>query len=61
MRRNERIWGSAVNRLKRIGGKLMIDENTPEFTEVGYDEPMRHMEDDLDVIARREVEEYRRG
>lgn len=39
----------------------MIDENTPEFTEVGYDEPMRHMEDDLDVIARREVEEYRRG
>lgn len=31
----------------------MIDENTPEFTEVGYDEPMRHMEDDVDVIARR--------
>lgn len=37
--------------------KHVIDDTTPEFTEVGYDEPMRHMEEDIDVIARREIEE----
>ncbi|WP_210239944.1 hypothetical protein [Mesorhizobium sp. B2-2-1] len=43
----------------RKNGKRSIDESTPGFTEVGYDEPMRHMEDDIDVIARREIEENR--
>lgn len=46
-------------KLVRKNRKLSIDEDTPEFMEIGYDEPMRHMEEDIDVIARREVEESR--
>ncbi len=48
-----------TTKLIRRHSKLVIDESTPEFTEVGYDEPMRHMDEDLDVIARRELEETR--
>lgn len=48
-----------AHKLVRKDGKLVIDESTPEFTEVGYDEPMRHMDEDLDVLARREIEETR--
>lgn len=47
------------HKLTRKNGKRMIDETTPEFTEVGYDEPMGHIEEDIDVIARREIEEAR--
>lgn len=39
----------------------VIDENTPEYTEACYDEPMRRMEEDVDVIARREAENMRKG
>lgn len=48
-------------KMTRRNGKWMIDETTPEFTEVGYDEPMKHMEEDIDVIARREIEEAYSG
>lgn len=48
-----------MHKLIRKDGKLTLDEGTPEFTEVGYDEPMRHIEEDLDVLARREIEETR--
>ncbi|WP_287353537.1 hypothetical protein [Mesorhizobium sp.] len=46
-----------ANKLLRKDGKLMIDESTPEFTEVGYDEPIRHVDEDIDVIVRREIED----
>ena len=49
------------HKLVRKNGKWIIDETTPEFTEVGYDEPMEHMEEDIDVIARREIEEANSG
>lgn len=45
------------HKLVNKNGKRVIDDTTPEFTEVGYDEPMRHMEEDIDVIVRREIEE----
>ncbi|MBZ9973493.1 hypothetical protein LB521_27830 [Mesorhizobium sp. BR-1-1-8] len=45
-----------TSNLVRRNGKIVIDDTAAEFTEVGYDEPMRHMEDDIDVIARREIE-----
>ncbi len=48
-----------TTKLIRRHGKFVIDESTPEFNEAGYDEPMRHMDEDLDVLVRREIEETR--